>query len=59
MRRVLAKFDERAISDFIKFEDSQSPVYRQEIQNIVNVTAILKKIVDYASVKRKLANQNP
>ena len=59
MRRVLAKFDERAVSDFIKFENSQSPTYRQEIQNIVSVSAILKKIIDYANVKEKLANINP
>lgn len=48
IRKIFACFNEREINRFINEQKAKGETYCQEIINIINVLAILRKIDDYA-----------
>ncbi len=59
IRKIFNNFNDREISRFINEQKSHGQTYCQEIINIINVLAILKKIDDYAEKREKAAIINP
>ena len=59
IRKIFGHFNDREIGRFINEEKAKGKVFSDEICNIINVLAILKKIDDYAEKREKAAIANP
>lgn len=59
IRKIFACFNEREINRFINEQKAKGETYCQEIINIINVLAILRKVDDYAEKRERAAIANP